>query len=67
MKAATSSRERQRDDVLAAASSVGGHIIGWADDWELSGATDPMTLSCGTGGQDVLGACCSEEEPGHLR
>ena len=43
MKAATSSPERQRDDVLAAAEAVGGHIIGWADDWEVSGATDPMT------------------------
>jgi DNA invertase Pin-like site-specific DNA recombinase len=43
MKAATSSPERQREDVLTAAASVGGHIIGWADDWEVSGATDPMT------------------------
>ncbi|MFJ9823661.1 recombinase family protein [Streptomyces sp. NPDC101160] len=22
---------------------MGGHIIDWADDWEVSGATDPMT------------------------
>lgn len=43
MKAATSSPERQREDVLTAAAAVGGHIIGWADDWEVSGATDPMT------------------------
>ncbi|MFJ4791184.1 recombinase family protein [Streptomyces sp. NPDC088794] len=43
MKAATSSPERQREDVLTAAEAVGGHIIGWADDWEVSGATDPMT------------------------
>ncbi|MEW2624783.1 recombinase family protein [Streptomyces sp. NPDC048106] len=43
MKLATSSPERQREDVLTAAASVGGHIIGWADDWEVSGATDPMT------------------------
>ncbi|WP_369360179.1 recombinase family protein [Streptomyces sp. cg2] len=42
MKLATSSPERQREDVLTAAASVGGHIIGWADDWEVSGATDPM-------------------------
>ena len=21
----------------------GGHIIAWADDWEVSGATDPLT------------------------
>ncbi|MEW1654783.1 recombinase family protein [Streptomyces sp. NPDC093707] len=43
VKAATSSPERQWEDVLAAAASVGAHIIGWADDWEVSGATDPMT------------------------
>ncbi|MGW0838774.1 recombinase family protein [Streptomyces sp. NPDC002787] len=43
MKLATSSPERQREDVLTTAASVGGHIIGWADDWEVSGATDPMT------------------------
>lgn len=43
MKLATSSPERQREDVLTAAASVDGHIIGWADDWEVSGATDPMT------------------------
>lgn len=43
MKLATSSQERQREDVLTAAASVGGHIIGRADDWEVSGATDPMT------------------------
>ncbi|MFB6601521.1 integrase [Streptomyces noursei] len=42
VKAAASSPERQRQDVLVAAS-VGAHIIGWADDWEVSGATDPMT------------------------
>ncbi|MFE5938569.1 recombinase family protein [Streptomyces sp. NPDC056470] len=43
VKAATTSPERQREDVLAAAASVGGHIIDRADDWEVSGATDPMT------------------------
>ncbi|WP_406223451.1 recombinase family protein [Streptomyces decoyicus] len=43
MKPATSSPERQREDVLSAAASVGGHIIGWADDWEVSGAMDPVT------------------------
>ncbi|MCK7628178.1 recombinase family protein [Streptomyces sp. RS10V-4] len=43
VKAATTSPERQREDVLAAAASVGAHIIGWADDWEVSGATDPIT------------------------
>ncbi|WP_326734724.1 recombinase family protein [Streptomyces sp. NBC_01022] len=43
MKLATSSPERQRDNVLTAAASVGAHIIGWADDWEVSGATDPVS------------------------
>ncbi|MEV2213407.1 recombinase family protein [Streptomyces sp. NPDC050997] len=43
VKLATSSPERQRENVLTAAASVGAHIIGWADDWEVSGATDPMT------------------------
>lgn len=40
---ATSSPERQRDHVLSAAEADGGHIIAWADDWEVSGATNPMT------------------------
>uniref|UniRef100_A0AAU2W159 Recombinase family protein n=1 Tax=Streptomyces sp. NBC_00008 TaxID=2903610 RepID=A0AAU2W159_9ACTN len=43
VKPATSSPERQRENVLTAAASVGAHIIGWADDWEVSGATDPVT------------------------
>ncbi len=43
VKSATSSPERQRENVLTAAASVGAHIIGWADDWEVSGATDPVT------------------------
>ncbi|WTS35791.1 recombinase family protein [Streptomyces sp. NBC_00111] len=43
MSASTSSPERQREDVLAAVKAVGGHVIAWADDWEVSGATDPMT------------------------
>lgn len=43
VKLATSSPERQRENVLAAAASVGAHIIGWADDWEVSGGTDPVT------------------------
>ncbi|MCX4510538.1 recombinase family protein [Streptomyces sp. NBC_01619] len=43
VKAATTSPERQREDVLTAAAAIGGHIIDWADDWEVSGATDPMT------------------------
>lgn len=43
MKLVTTSPERQRADVLAAAASIGGHIIAWADDWEVSGATDPIS------------------------
>ncbi|MFJ8942436.1 hypothetical protein ACIRG4_03955 [Streptomyces sp. NPDC102395] len=49
MKLPTSSPERQREDVLTAAAPVGGHIVGWADDWEVSvangdqGATGGMT------------------------
>ncbi|MFJ6465546.1 recombinase family protein [Streptomyces sp. NPDC091387] len=43
MSASTSSPERQRDDVLATVKAAGGHVIAWADDWEVSGATDPMT------------------------
>ncbi|MDT0347338.1 recombinase family protein [Streptomyces litchfieldiae] len=43
MKEATASPERQRPDVLSAAAAVGGHIVDWADDWEVSGATDPLT------------------------
>ena len=31
------------DQDLQAAADAGGHIIAWADDWEVSGATDPMT------------------------
>ncbi|MFJ3914060.1 recombinase family protein [Streptomyces vinaceus] len=38
----TSSPGKQRDQVLAAVRAYGGHIIAWADDWEVSGATDPM-------------------------
>ncbi|GAB7185771.1 hypothetical protein ATKI12_5602 [Kitasatospora sp. Ki12] len=43
MKDATSSPARQRDEILRVAESVGGHIIAWSDDWEVSGATDPFT------------------------
>ncbi|MBV6696612.1 recombinase family protein [Kitasatospora aureofaciens] len=39
----TNSPEKQQSQILRAVTSVGGHIIGWADDWEVSGATDPMT------------------------
>ncbi len=40
---ATSSPQRQGDQILEATADAGGHIIAWADDWEVSGATDPLT------------------------
>ncbi|CAM5315720.1 integrase [Streptomyces spiroverticillatus] len=40
---ATSSPERQQNLIMDAVEAVGGHIIAWADDWEVSGATEPMT------------------------
>ena len=39
----TSSPQRQGDQDLQAAADAGGHIIAWADDWEVSGATDLLT------------------------
>ncbi|MGC0317460.1 recombinase family protein [Kitasatospora acidiphila] len=39
----TSSPETQMNHVLSAVEAIGGHVIGWADDWEVSGATDPLT------------------------
>ena len=39
----TSSPTRQADQILDATADVEGHIIAWADDWEVSGATDPLT------------------------
>ena len=40
----TSSPARQADQILQATADVGGHtIVAWADDWEVSGATDPLT------------------------
>lgn len=52
---ATSSPERQRENVLTAAASVGAHIIGWADDWEVSGATDPMLVQIWGRGSETRG------------
>ncbi|MFB9371326.1 recombinase family protein [Kitasatospora albolonga] len=43
VQGATSSPARQRDLILDAVAREGGHIIGWADDWEVSGASDPFT------------------------
>jgi site-specific DNA recombinase len=40
---ASSSPAKQANQNLQAAADVGGHIIAWADDWEVSGATDPLT------------------------
>lgn len=39
----TSSPQEQANQILRAAADAGGHIIAWADDWEVSGATDPLT------------------------
>lgn len=39
----TNSPEKQGYLILKATAEVGGHIIGWADDWEVSGATNPLT------------------------
>ena len=39
---ATSSPERQGQQILAAVADAGGHVIAWADDWEVSGATNPL-------------------------
>ena len=39
----TSSPERQRGQILSAVAECGGHIIAWAEDLEVSGATDPFT------------------------
>lgn len=39
---ATSSPERQGQQILDAVADVGGHVIAWADDWEVSGATNPL-------------------------
>lgn len=33
---------RQADKILKAAADAGGHIIAWADDWEVSGATNRL-------------------------
>ncbi len=41
---ATWSPARQRDNVLSAVAGVGGHIIEWADDWEVSGATNRWSV-----------------------
>jgi site-specific DNA recombinase len=39
---ATSSPERQARQDIEAVDAIDGHIIGWADDWEVSGATNPL-------------------------
>lgn len=39
----TNSPGEQRRKVLKAVASVGGHVIAWAEDLEVSGATDPLT------------------------
>src|SRR4051794_5602693 len=39
---ASQSPEKQLDQVIAVAEANGAHIIAWADDWEVSGAMDPL-------------------------
>lgn len=39
---ATSSPDRQARQVIRSVDDIGGHIIGWADDWEVSGAVNPL-------------------------
>ncbi|WP_406457087.1 hypothetical protein OG782_32375 [Streptomyces sp. NBC_00876] len=39
----TNSPAKQAVQVAQAVAAFGGHIVGWADDWEVSGATDPLT------------------------
>lgn len=39
----TDSPEKQCKQTSKAVDAVGGHIIGWASDLEVSGATDPLT------------------------
>ncbi|WP_370111959.1 recombinase family protein [Streptacidiphilus sp. MAP12-33] len=39
----TSSPARQRDLILDAVQRDGGHVIAWADDWDVSGASDRFT------------------------
>ncbi|MER6364992.1 recombinase family protein [Kitasatospora sp. NPDC001527] len=43
VKRHTNSPEKQMGQILKSVVAVGGHIIAWADDWEVSGATDPFT------------------------
>ena len=40
---ATSSPERQARQNIEAVDAVEGHIIGWADDWEVSGAISTLS------------------------
>lgn len=39
----TNSPARQAAQIVAMVTAFGGHVIGWADDIEVSGATDPRT------------------------
>ena len=39
---ATSSPDRQARQDIDVVDRIGGHIIGWADDWEVSGAVNPL-------------------------
>ncbi|MFJ6137080.1 recombinase family protein [Kitasatospora sp. NPDC092286] len=39
----TNSPAKQRGQILSRVAAVGAHVIAWAEDLEVSGATDPMT------------------------
>lgn len=39
---ATSSPERQARQIIDVTARVDGHIIDWSDDWEVSGAVNPL-------------------------
>ncbi|MFD9904837.1 recombinase family protein [Streptomyces sp. NPDC059063] len=51
----TNSPEKQAELITQAATAIGGHIIAWADDWEVSGATNPLT-------REKLGPWLRDEE-----
>src|SRR5260370_40487651 len=43
MRKKTATRKKQPNTILTAAAAVGAHIIAWAIDLEVSGATNPLT------------------------
>lgn len=43
MRCAAPARVVENGSGFTADAAVGGHVIAWADGWEVSGATDPVT------------------------